>query len=314
MFNIPQITFPSFTEGELAFLNHCNNLSSKRSKEKKTVPPPTNEILSSVNLESVIFPNSDDYQIDPEKMDNYLASMMPNIVPTLKVLLEQTRYVKASEIVKIMDTMLNNFIAFLEKEGDKDKPFYIFFPTNFSSENIYVIFLWKKLKTLNIKGFVTSDYKFPPNEKVNLLVFDDCVFTGQNIDRLLYDFYENNKSSINDKLLTVDLFVAYVSNVGLEFLNEASKNPSYTIPLVCHINEIIPDVQFDEEFMNLCNEFHGSRLPLYLDYKIPMTTCDYLYEGINPITLDEVGYTTKNQITSDFKNSVYQAYLSACDS
>jgi hypothetical protein len=304
--------FPTLSEEDMKLMQLAMereiSLSKERSSSKKPIPPATFEILDAVNLKSIIIPNPGDFSLDAGKVDKYLSLIDHDILQTTKVLIDKTKHVTFTDLLTIMSNLLTDFIS-----AHTDTPFYLYFPTDFSSENIFAMFLWEKLSSLNIKGFVTADHKFPPNENVNVLVFDDCMFTGQNMDLMLYDFKTNNPAI----LITFHLFVAYSSDVAFKFINDSVNNPffasSHVNKLIWHIHEKLDDVHFDDTFIEECFEHYGSRLPLYFDYKIPMTTCDYIYKGINPKTRQEIGHTTKHPVTSEFKTSAYKAYINAAN-
>lgn len=284
-------------------------LCSERSKNKKTICPATHEILEAIDLGSIALPKSENFCLDPTKVENYLSKIDNDILETIKALFHNTKYVTFCDLISVIDRLLSDFIS-----SNHTKSFYIYFPTSFSSENIIVMFLWSKLRVLDIKGFITQDHKFPSGETVEILIFDDCIFTGQNIDLTFFTLSSNNP----DTFLIFNLFLGYSSKQGLNLVRGSLDNPFSpyhynNTHLISYVHEILDDVMFDTLFIEKCNEYYGSRLPLYFDYKIPITTCEYIYNGADPITSKNLGYTTKHLLKSDFKTSAYEAYIKACN-
>jgi len=306
-FIVPE--FPILSEKDLEFMKLEISLSEERSADKKLIPPTSRQVLDAVKLDSIIFPKREDFQLNEDKINDYLSLLDPDILEIVNILINKTRYVSATEVVFCLKNLFNEFIS-----ENKFRPFYVYFPSEFSSENIFVMFLWEILRTLDIKGFISSNQKFQDDEEINILLFDDCVFTGQNMDRTLFNLTIDNPETP----ITFHLFVPYVSRIGYNFVNESLNNPfknSHNIhTLMWHTHTIIDDVLFDNNFIETCSEFYASRLPLYFDYKIPMTTCYYIYKGLDPKTRIQLGHLTNNPVTSEFKISAYEAYMTAINS
>lgn len=131
-----------------------------------------------------------------------------------------------------------------------DKSFYVYFPEEFSSENIFVMYLLDELKHMNIKRFITAKDKFIENTDISII--DDYILTGQNIDKTLYEFSKNNDVNINFHLL-----IPYCSITGYNFVDESLNNNK----IYWYVHEKIEDVIFGDRYMTICGEEYGSRLP-----------------------------------------------------
>lgn len=245
---------PVLSPDWLKYMEQEISMAKERSESKKPVPQATFETLSNVDISSVIIPQPEDHVLDKKKVGTYLASLDNDISQTVELLISMTKYVSFVDLIKIMNELLSDLTKI-----NTELPLYVYFPTDFSSENIFVMFLWEKLRFMNVKGFVAADHKIYDNEEINLIILDDCVFTGQNIDRTLYDLTTNNPNTH----INFHLFIPYCSDVGFKFVNDSINNPLNLSPaptLIWHVHETIPDVRFNTVFIETCYEHHGSRL------------------------------------------------------
>lgn len=116
-------------------------------------------------IERIIKPNSNLYSSDP----------------VFRLLFEKMRYVK-------YDTMINSIKSQISKLNPHT-PFILFFPMSYpfkiGSENMIILECFPELSKLNIVDVVTEPSS---NNISNLLIIDDCIYTGNNIKHIIESF------------------------------------------------------------------------------------------------------------------------------
>lgn len=119
------------------------------------------------------------------------------------------------KILKILEEKLD---FFLKDKDVVDEDFYILFPTLISPNNIFPIFLWEKIRRLNVVEFVSKNHTFNEKgeSKKRILIFEDKLKSPKNLYFTLVSLISNNRSN----RLHFDIFV---SNVNPEAYEELKK-------------------------------------------------------------------------------------------
>lgn len=227
--------------------------------------------------------------------------------------LEKTIYIPSEEFFKSLE---ESFRLFSESIGDE--PFYIYLPKQkFSSEHIFTIYLWEKIIHKNFIHFVNSESVI--KEGTNILIIDDCIYTGNNILSAIDETtYTNKNIKINFYLV-----VPFVSVGGFEAISSFKmKTQLFSVKffLIKKMEHFFskhnrldnsPDSRNLEQFLERFKLEFSMQVPIYFDHKVAnnFSTFESIYlEGIIP-GQEDYGLLISYLPDTDVKSRIYNKYF-----
>jgi len=284
--------------------NYCvsilNGIGKKIYDEKKLkkVERIQDKYLDRKWLLDTIFKNYPiDHSLDKEAVKKFIAAADPSVQDICKKIIYNTDHISFEKFL----TRINKLIKELLSKLDKDiRVIYCFLSYNLFTVKeksnywiyLYVINYIKKLTNDNIKVELVEKFDLLPENNANVILIDDCIYSGSQMSLTIEDIYINNKKNINFYLL-----VPYISNKGLKLIEDAFhrklsltinncklltfNNTYYIKSINAYLTpeEIFKIGSFYDKIVNFNNKYM-----IYFDHKLadPVSTITHFYLGIVP--------------------------------
>jgi len=228
--------------------------------------------------------------------------------------LNETIYVPEHVFLKELNDAFDKF-----SENIRDEPFYIYLPkAKFGSEQIFTIYLWNKIINKNFIKFVHAESDIDKNS--NILIIDDCIYTGINTLSAIDETTYNNKN----KVINFHLVIPYVSNLGkleIETFSNRFKDESqlFSVKFYNTVNTVNffsdPEDIKNEDFLRKFKLEGVFQVPIYFDHKVGnnFSTFDSIYlKGIVPGE-EDYGLLINYIPDTDVKTRVYNKHFVGVD-
>lgn len=192
---------------------------------------------------------------------------------------------------------MDNFNSFIQKIGNR--PIYIFLDgQKIGSEHWIIAILWPIIKTLNIQGFIYDEKSYIPEGDVELIMIDDCIYSGHRIMGLIDEFTYKVK---NTHRFHFHVITPFSCDTGIENINTliSYSNCKISIHTKGFIKNLINTIDLIKFPIPSIFEkiFQSSLFPLiYFDHKVAGISSTYpqIYiEGILP-NGDKMGTILRN--------------------
>ena len=213
-----------------------------------------------------------------------------------------------------------------------DQPFYVYLPSSkFGSENIYTLYLWSRIRSLNFQGFITiSDNPSvdlyigitcvvdggPSGAGSHILVIDDSVYIGNNALSIIDEItYANKGRHSKQNPIYFHLVIPFVSTMGKEAILTFSSKDQFPIVTLYPTEVMIPlrDLWsgYTEELMERFKLEFIHQIPLYFDHRVAneFSTFEPIYMGGIIPGQTPFGTLLPIKPDTDLKQRIYNKYF-----
>lgn len=268
--------------------------------------------------------------ISDARAANYLARF-PQDSPQRRLVenvLAWTRYIPHGEFVRALENSFNRF-----RKAIGTLPFYIYLPlTWFDTEHLCLLYLWDKLRTMNVAGFVTS-HTYPARVASvrgggftleisggsHVLILVDAIYTGRStFSRIDGVSYNNIGLHSEDNPIHFHVVAPFVSSGGKIILqNPYGLDARQFVTVTSYEQEVIPSyASFDPDY----NEFLANRFDLnftyqmaiYFDHQVAKSHSTFEPIYLSGVVPDEESFGPLLPIMpdSDLKERIHARYFS----
>lgn len=175
-----------------------------------------------------------DRSLDQKNIGEYVSKLEPKYSSVVKHLLDTTVYIKFKDF---KSNLIKSFITFASSIGSN--PVYLLWETNkFGSGNWLVQVLWPLIKKykINIKGVITENDDKIPESKLDVLIIDDAIYSGNHIIGLVDSWTFNvavkqtkkespdQKEFLQDHMIKLHIIAPYVNTIGVQTVKKGIRS------------------------------------------------------------------------------------------
>lgn len=194
---------------------------------------------------------------------------------------KETKYIDWPGFIGYLES---SFKQFAKRIGDQ--PFLVYLPdTKFSSEHVFVAWLWQMIKNLNFQGFVSIEDNIWLASCQNVLFIDDAIYSGHNIIGSIDELSYKKNLTLNCYIVVACSSTDHL-DVGLPYIKEE-----------LFTSLIVPEISTEGTKFA---KYADSLTPLYFDHKVAgvASTFTEIYRNLMVLPPDD-----------QLKYSLYKQYF-----
>ncbi len=211
-----------------------------------------------------------DRSLDIKKCEEYISLFDEGIYKEFaQLVIDTTTYINHEMFLADMDYSYGKFL----KNVDANESFLLFFGAEkFGSENWVLNIMWEKIRnSIIVDGIFTDIFDDNVGEGIyddkNLVIFDDCSYSGANLCSLIDGVQYHTKS----KNIKFHLIVPYISHFAATQLINISNCEIYLYNRYepVFLTDTLPK-NLEEDEANIIDFFDLENIgtPMYLDHKL----------------------------------------------
>lgn len=249
-----------------------------------------------------------DRSLDKKTYIDYVSRLDPKYANIIKQLLDTTLYVNFKDF---KSNLIKSFMLFANAIGSK--PVYLFWETaKFGSGNWLIQLLWPLIRQLNIniKGIITQNDDKIPETKLDILIIDDAIYSGNHISSLIDEWSYNitnkqkknrrvkQKEYLRDYTIKVHIVVSYINAVGIQSITNNMQDISDTLDITIYSSVEFKPYILPMDIADIFDvQFPGIVSNIYFDHKVANNFGSFpqIYlEGFIPNSKTKFGPLMKN--------------------
>lgn len=249
--------------------------------------------------------------IPAETKEKYLTSFTNKVHGDfVSTVLDNTRYISHKEF---LGKLSQSFTLFENDIGNK--PFHVYLHAEkFSSEALFTLYLWPRIRKLNFQGFVGEIV----NGGDHILIIDDAIYCGNNAMSVVDEItYANKSRHSKENPISFHYVIPFVSSQGKRNVTEFTSPGQFPAVIVYNI-EVIPTLVemyplYTDEISNDFGLSYNIQTPLYFDHKVAcvFSTFSTIYlNGAVPGS-DSFGMLLPHKPASILKWRIWTCYFSS---